>query len=430
MAGKWIEETDEPVEQAQKPSVKAFDCPKCGGQVYVRAAGHTLSCACLHCGSLIDMSQPEYKLASSYANRVPIKLIYLPLGSRGKIAGTTWEVIGFLKRKDVSSGYTWQEYLLFNPWKGFRWLTESQGHWAFVEPVTEDISDLVNRAEFRWKGKTYRHFFRGQSEVVGVAGEFYWQVRRGERVNVSDFIAPPAMLSAEWDEGGINWSHSRALKREAVAEAFNPPKKLVLEHGLTPLSINPYSSFLKPAGFIFTLFFLALAAIHILWAVNGSGPPVFREEDLRVEQGTVFVKDSIEIGGRQGSVRIDFHSPVDNQWLEASGWLFEPKSGKTYGFTVGVEQYHGVTDGESWSEGGADNWVMLEEVPSGQYQLVMQFATDTTKLQRGQSLPAAVTLRRNPVRWLNFWLALGLAALPLGIVIYFSVDFEKRRNES
>ena len=49
----------------------------------------------------------------------------IPLGTRGKIRGTDYEVIGFERRTIHVDGaaYSWHEYVLFNPFKGFRYLT-------------------------------------------------------------------------------------------------------------------------------------------------------------------------------------------------------------------------------------------------------------------------------------------------------------------
>ena len=58
----------------------------------------------------------------------------IPLGARGKIRGTDYEVIGFERRTIEVDGirYHWNEYVLFNPYKGFRYLTEYNGHWNDV----------------------------------------------------------------------------------------------------------------------------------------------------------------------------------------------------------------------------------------------------------------------------------------------------------
>ena len=62
---------------------------------------------------------------------------YIPIGTRGKLYGTTWEVIGFMQRCDNSEVYYWKEYLLYNPTKRFRWLMEFDGHWNFIKNVTQ-----------------------------------------------------------------------------------------------------------------------------------------------------------------------------------------------------------------------------------------------------------------------------------------------------
>ncbi|MGN7062052.1 DUF4178 domain-containing protein, partial [Neisseria sp. P0001.S006] len=61
----------------------------------------------------------------------------IPLGTRGKFHGDAYEAIGFQVRTIHVEGeaYSWAEYLLFNPFKGFRYLTEYNGHWNDVKPV-------------------------------------------------------------------------------------------------------------------------------------------------------------------------------------------------------------------------------------------------------------------------------------------------------
>jgi len=51
--------------------------------------------------------------------------------------GVEYACIGFVRRKDWE-GYSWQEYLLFNPFAGFRWLVTYDGHWSWVEVLQEE----------------------------------------------------------------------------------------------------------------------------------------------------------------------------------------------------------------------------------------------------------------------------------------------------
>ena len=61
----------------------------------------------------------------------------LPLGARGTLRGVPWELIGFQTRGVTADGETfeWEEYLLFNPYKGYRYLTNYRGHWNLVVPL-------------------------------------------------------------------------------------------------------------------------------------------------------------------------------------------------------------------------------------------------------------------------------------------------------
>lgn len=102
----------------------------------MRAPGVSLIVVCRHCGAALDAKDPKHQLLSRYQARLKYKPL-IPLGKRGKIRGEEFEAIGFLRRKVRYSGmeYEWSEYLLYNPYKGLRWLLESNGHWTLLKPL-------------------------------------------------------------------------------------------------------------------------------------------------------------------------------------------------------------------------------------------------------------------------------------------------------
>ena len=54
------------------------------------------------------------------------------------VRGDEYDVIGFQERTTVTVDQmpeSWREYLLFNPAKGFRYLTEYNGHWNYIKPI-------------------------------------------------------------------------------------------------------------------------------------------------------------------------------------------------------------------------------------------------------------------------------------------------------
>src|SRR5438270_10338 len=109
---------------------KSLSCPNCGAAVELRGFAHTLTAVCPNCLSVLDTASPELQVLQTFQGKQRVQP-KLPLGSRGSLNGTLYEVIGFQQREVVSDGdvFCWDEYLLFNPYKGFRYLSEYEGHW-------------------------------------------------------------------------------------------------------------------------------------------------------------------------------------------------------------------------------------------------------------------------------------------------------------
>ena len=113
-----------------------FACTACSGTLELRAEGVSESLACQHCGAVLDARDPKHKILAQYRQKLgaPPKL---PIGTMGTFRGEKLQVIGLQRRAVRYSGviYSWDEYLLWNPYKGFRWLVESNGHWTLLKTV-------------------------------------------------------------------------------------------------------------------------------------------------------------------------------------------------------------------------------------------------------------------------------------------------------
>ncbi len=118
-------------------SVK-FDCPACGGALTLRAEGVSESLACQYCGAVLDARDPRHAVLQLYRKKLANKP-KIPIGSRGTIRGEQMEVVGWQHRAVQYSGviYGWDEYLLWNPYKGYRWLVESDGHWIYMKTLQD-----------------------------------------------------------------------------------------------------------------------------------------------------------------------------------------------------------------------------------------------------------------------------------------------------
>lgn len=369
----------------EKNRTTALSCLSCGAPVELRAVGQSMSAVCASCGSVIDTATPEFKLIekadAAYRALAPL----LPIGQRGQLFGTEYEVIGLMARKDQWS--SWSEYLLFNPWQGFRWLVFFQGHWSFVERLPA-VPNLRGRA-VKLDGRNYKLFAENKATVTNVLGEFYWQVHRGERAEVSDYIAPPFVLSKEMypDLIEVAWSRGEYVEPRVIAHAFKVDK--------LPRTKGPYLN--RPNKFaqrwreIRILVFVVVAALLGIQAISIAHLPetpvvegsyVFERAPspfvmpsspfAAVEPQKIFSTERFQLGGGEQRVVIEATAPVDNNWLDLDFNLVNAQTNESFPASVEVSLYRGYDSDGAWSEGGLTAQTALAAVPPGTYFLTIE----------------------------------------------------------
>ena len=178
-------------ESAKDDKGRQFNCPNCGATVEV-ALAQSQSITCKSCNSLIDLSAGiggELRHAEQHEPMRPL----IPLGTVGQLEGVAWQVVGFQHRMGQEPGddeqFGWQEYLLYNAKRGFSFLVDATDGWSLVKPVTGAPLLAANGQSATWQGTTYRQQYAYKAETTYVAGEFYWQVQRGQKTDNRDFAS-------------------------------------------------------------------------------------------------------------------------------------------------------------------------------------------------------------------------------------------------
>jgi len=404
----------------KSPFVKSFTCRNCGAAVTIQNVRDSIVVFCGSCQSAIDLTDPNYQILSIVHTKTAFTPT-IPLGSRGTLQGSLWEVIGFMRRKEIGAEFYWDEYLLFNPYQGYRWLTESKHHWNFVTMVKDHPQaapgvNLQQKRSCRYHDKQFQLFYTGKAKVVAVLGEFYWRVRLDDAVDIEDYISPPLMLSVERDKSEQVWSLSEYLEPEAIQSAFK------LKHALrTPIGVAPNQPS-KPAqewarvqGHAAILFGLLIffQIVHVGLSPNQT---VFEYSGHYGGQSKTVVTDSFDMKHGLNDLSIMLYAPVQETWLNVDGDIVNEKTGETVPFNETVEYYHGYDDGESWHEGNNHVTDLFSMLPEGKYHLeynlsAARMSDKTYYVHEAPDMGYNLILKRGLPIWGNFWWTLILLAI-------------------
>jgi hypothetical protein len=361
------------------PAVASLSCPQCGAAIELRTLDLAQSVVCSSCGSILDARDPNLALIQAFEARQKFTP-QIPLGTRGTLKGEKWEVVGYMVRSITVDGtsYYWDEYLLFNPYKGFRYLTQYDGHWNDVQVVkvapTESVSG--GRPTVTLHNETFKHFQTATAITEFVLGEFPWQVRVGDSVIARDFVAPPRMLSEEVTPEETTWSLGTYLPGPQVWEAFSLPGKAPRPRGVYA---NQPDEFKPRAGSMakrYLLFAAVLILIGLARLVTASRTPVFGTASYfrpgAMADSLAFVTPTFEVKGRTANLEVATEAEVDNGWAFFEYALVNEATGTTYEFGREVSYYHGRDSDGNWSEGSKKDRAVLPSVPPGPYFLRVQ----------------------------------------------------------
>ncbi len=215
-------------------SSKNLSCPNCGVALELKLDG-SKSVTCNSCAALVDLTRsedgkPAFTLQSArFASPIP-------LGSEGTVEGVLWQAVGFARRSGLDNEgerFSWSEVLLYNRIEGFAFVVLASDGASVVRAV-QDVPSGPAWTSLRYRNRQYKGEPNYQSVVDYVEGEFYWQVRIGQKMRNVDYRSDDLILSREEssakDAREVVWSHGKRYPVPVLAKAF----------GLADLSQLPY----------------------------------------------------------------------------------------------------------------------------------------------------------------------------------------------
>lgn len=400
----------------------------------MRGMGRAATVVCIQCLTVLDATTPTLQIIQKFQSKERYQPL-IPLGTRGKVGNTKYEAIGFQVRQMMADGvaYNWAEYVLFNPYKGFVYLTEYNGHWNQVTVLREipGPNTTFGRPTALHQGKVYKHFQRYQASTIYVMGEFPWRVRVGETASCDDYIAPPYLLSKEQTKAETTWSRGEYTPGATIWANFGlkgqpPAPSGIFANQPSPATGEPWRSWQR---FGFWLF--ALLCLQWFWVFAHAHKTVFSQRYSFTQQATgehSFVTDTFDIRGRTSNVEVELSTDLDNNWAFFNLALINIDTGQALDFSRQVSYYKGRDSDGTWTEGKAQDSVVLPSVEPGKYYLRVEPELDTsTPSVAPRSIRYQIKVVRDVTTWFYFWIGCLLLLIPPIWATLRGGSFEARR---
>ena len=412
------------------PQVRSLNCPGCGAALTIRSFNQAVTVVCDHCHSILDAQDPRLTILQKFKVTVDEYPPLIPLGTRGTIRGTAYEAVGFQRRTIHVEGisYSWHEYVLFNPYKRFRYLTEYNGHWndTSILKSLPIVNDDVSPPTVSYLGQTYKNFQTANAATSFVLGEFPWQVRVGESAEVSDYVSPPRVISSEQTGKEITWSMGEYISGRDIWKAFSlqgdPPEPVgVYEDQPSPLSASTATIW-----FAFAVFLVVLVLLLMSFSIFARNEQVIDGNytfNTSARGEASFVTDVFELKGHTSDLELKTTADLNNNWIYLNYALINQDTGQAYDFGREVSYYHGYDEDGAWSEGSREDSVAVPSVPPGNYYLRIEPESD---FGHG-TISYSIFVTRDVPQMSFFGLALLALLLPAGFITWRSMSFEHLR---
>ena len=420
---------DSPIPATPTLQARALLCQKCGAPLELKHEG-ILSIGCAHCGSVTD---PETGKLISEINRSAKVVPLIPIGCIGVFRGEKLEVIGFMQRYLVSEGvsYYWREYLLARvDSPGYRWLIEYDGHWSVADVLEKDIP-AMRRSRLQYRGETFKRFQNYKGIVDYVIGEFTWRVEIGEKVELTDYVAPPFLLSQEKTDNEISWSLSEYVPFQEIAAAFKS-KRLKAPVGVYANQPNPWKNKSRPVWRLFLKLALLAIVLQMIFSLSSR----FLEKEylnywtpLRYQAASEDpVLSSPFSLDKTSTLNVESRTEkLNNDWVEIGLALVRESDGEARYGSVELSYYSGWdSEDGSWSENNMKHTTTFRDVPPGVWRLLVEGIDSSNKVSDRYD-PVYLTVRSHRAPWENLLLLLcGLLVWP-AVLSFKSFRFETAR---
>ncbi|MCA2961001.1 MAG: DUF4178 domain-containing protein [Silvanigrellales bacterium] len=172
----------------------------------------------------------------------------IALGTDVRLEGRKWRAVGAARRSLADNTYSWEEILLHNPFQGFLWIVFNGGYFYAgkrVNALPEGLAPVLSSPRNpRFEGLSFQYYDDCKAVYDAVRGEFFWQVRTGEPVDMADYVLDgdrSLLLSVEREADEQNCTLLFWIPRAEIAPYLNPQCTLAFPSEASPLKVTSES---------------------------------------------------------------------------------------------------------------------------------------------------------------------------------------------
>lgn len=374
-----------------RPSYKAIEirCPGCGAAL-TQKDEHTELIVCDYCASHIDLSGTERTVLGKGPDQK--WKFSLNLGDSFTWESYRYEILARLvyieEDDEEDEEYITREYLLYNPRKGTMYLSEYEGSYSLsrdVHIMPKEKDALYKDAGSRirtYDGQSWTAEESGQYTLAYVDGALPWKATVGDRITYAEFTNGEKQYEIQQIENEIEYGMGRELSSAELSQALGRN----LSSAKAAMSDARKAS--KSRGgmkvHIALLILVLMANVFFLINAGSRGEKILTQVFSQNELNSETFSQSFTIDKKDEIIKIKARSDLDNAWMVYDIAIIEGEDKLVHVYDNDLSYYHGVEDGESWSEGSRSGTTYIKIPEPGSYRLMVHAVSATGNTEQAE----------------------------------------------
>lgn len=340
-----------------------YVCPVCKTENKLEFTFPIEEYVCKSCSNLIDAD----KNTSSRVIKKPIENVVLEIGHKGMINDIEYNVVAIIVRKYGSHTY-WREYYLKDHKGNDAFLSESDGHWVFLIPVSADTVKNKNLKIIDYNEKSYRWYENTECHIYAASGFFEDKINLNI-AHYKEYVNGTEMISQEQSGGKTYYFYGKHISRYVIKNSFKP-SHMPNYYGIG--IVQPFYVDIKQAINILCTAALLICLLQLYVFSSRTNKTIFEQDiDFTEVRDKELVSKSFELKGGSAPLEVQAYSNVDNSWANIGLGLVNENTNEVTYASKDIERYYGFEDGESWSEGSQTEEFNFCGVAPGKYHFIV-----------------------------------------------------------